>query len=75
MQRGYFVKAMWDEEAEVWVSESDIPGLVIETETLAEFEQLMMALAPEMLADNAGVRATRVPIDFSVQARRELAVA
>ncbi len=29
-----------------------MPGLVIETSTLAEFEALMRALTPEMLADH-----------------------
>ncbi|WP_174301798.1 DUF1902 domain-containing protein [Caulobacter sp. S45] len=51
----YYVKALWDAEAKVWVSETDIPGLIIEADTLAEFENLFQALAPEMLAENAGV--------------------
>ncbi|HEV2362910.1 MAG TPA: DUF1902 domain-containing protein [Caulobacteraceae bacterium] len=50
----YHVTATWDQEAKVWVSESDIPGLVIEAETLQEFEALMQELAPEVLADNHG---------------------
>ncbi len=37
------------------MSETDIPGLIIEADTLAEFENLFQALAPEMLAENAGV--------------------
>jgi len=75
MTAHYFVKAHWDTEASVWVSESDIPGLVIETETLAEFEHLMMRLAPEMLAANTQLHNTSVDIQFEVSARRELAVA
>ncbi len=75
MTAPYFVKAHWDAEASVWVSESDIPGLVIETETLAEFEHLMMRLAPEMLAANTQLHNTSVDIQFEVSARRELAVA
>ncbi len=34
----FFVRASWDAQAEVWVSETDIPGLVIEADSLAEFE-------------------------------------
>jgi hypothetical protein len=50
----YHVEAKWDPEAKVWVSESDVPGLVIEAETLAEFESLILDLMPEILADNQG---------------------
>jgi hypothetical protein len=54
MRRTYHVEAHWDPEAGVWVSKTDVPGLVIETATLAEFEALMRLLIPEMLADNVG---------------------
>ena len=54
MRKQYHVEARWDPEANVWVSNSDVPGLVIETATLAEFEALMRLLIPEMLADNVG---------------------
>ena len=52
MPKRYHVEAQWDPSAEVWTSSSDVPGLVIETSTLAEFEALMRELAPEMLADH-----------------------
>ena len=55
MRKTYHVEALWDPEAQVWVSRSDVPGLVIETATLAEFEALMRVLVREMLADNDGV--------------------
>jgi hypothetical protein len=54
MRKTFHVKALWDAEAKLWVSHSDVPGLVIETATLAEFEALMHALAPELLSDNGG---------------------
>jgi len=73
MHQSYYVKASWDPEASVWISETDIPGLVIETETLAEFEAVMVELAPEILAANQEPRLGRVSVDFS--ARREFAVA
>jgi hypothetical protein len=56
----YHVEARWDAEAGVWVSSSDVPGLVIETVTLAEFEALMRALIPEMLADHGLAAAASV---------------
>jgi hypothetical protein len=75
MQRSYYVKAIWEPEARVWISESDVPGLVIESDTLAEFEALMMRLAPEMLAENEGLHDASVAIDFQVSDRREVMVA
>jgi Domain of unknown function (DUF1902) len=62
MQPGYYVKAIWDEEASVWCSESNIPGLVIEADNLSELENLMNELAPEMLSANEGIHNARVPV-------------
>ena len=60
----YFVHALWDVDASVWCSESNVPGLVIETDTLAEFEQCVKDFAPELLRDNLGVK-TPVSVQFS----------
>ena len=75
MKPTYHVKALWDPEASVWTSESDIPGLVIEANTLTEFEMLIWELAPEMLAANEQISGGRVEVEFSAATRRELAVA
>lgn len=66
MRPSYFVAAAWDAEASVWCSESNIPGLVIEADTVLEFERLLYALAPEMLAENENIRDGRVAIEFRV---------
>lgn len=55
MSEPFYVKAIWDPEAGVWCSESNIQGLVLETATLAEFESLAKQFAPELLAENLGV--------------------
>jgi len=52
MRKQYRVEAHWDPEAEIWTSRSDVPGLVIETLTLAEFDELAQTLIPELLADH-----------------------
>ena len=52
MKRTFYVKALWDEEAKVWYSETDIEGLFIETKTLAEFEDIMPDLARDMIFEN-----------------------
>jgi hypothetical protein len=75
MTKSYYVAAAWDPEAGVWVSESNIPGLVVEADTLGEFEELVLALAPEMLAENEGIHNASVPVDFRIQGTRDLAVA
>jgi hypothetical protein len=75
MKSSYYVKALWDPEAAVWTSESDIPGLVIEASTLTEFEVLIWELAPEMLSANENISGERVSVEFSAAARREVAVA
>ncbi|WP_422373292.1 DUF1902 domain-containing protein [Hoeflea sp.] len=52
MQRTYFVRAVWDEEAEVFVSESDIIGLHIEAETVDEFEAMLRDVATDLVIAN-----------------------
>jgi hypothetical protein len=76
MQRTYAVQAHWDDEATVWFSSSDILGLVVEADSLAEFERLVVELAPALLAENEGLHDTNVVVTLAVDARRlDLAVA
>lgn len=69
MTQRFHVQARWDPEANVWVSCSNIPGLVVEADTLGEFMELVAALAPEMLADNLGIKG---PVPVEVRANRTL---
>jgi hypothetical protein len=75
MAKSYTVEAHWDAEARVWHSTSDVPGLVIEAETMEEFEQLMKDLVPEMLAANADVHDVSVPVELIIKRSHVLAVA
>lgn len=53
MAQNFVVTAQWDDEASVWVAtSSDIVGLVTEATTLDELFQRVVAVAPELLADN-----------------------
>ncbi|EAU41815.1 hypothetical protein FP2506_15319 [Fulvimarina pelagi HTCC2506] len=52
MQRSFTVKAVWDDEAKVFVCESDIDGLHIEAETLDAFEDLLYETAVELIVAN-----------------------
>ena len=73
MATSYYIRAIWDAEAGVWTSQSDVPGLVIEANTLSEFESLALELAPEMLAANVKDYAHGAPLLFT--AERQLAIA
>jgi predicted RNase H-like HicB family nuclease len=53
MQKIYFVRAEWDEEAKVWVATSDdVPGLVTEAETMKILSSKLEIMIPELLAEN-----------------------
>lgn len=70
----FYVRACWDAESQVFFSETDIPGLTVEAPSLAEFQQLIFDLAPEMLAENAGLHGD-VRIRFTAERDLALAVA
>ena len=50
--QSFRVEAVWDEEAGVFISESDIIGLHIEAETLNEFARLVNEFAPDLIRAN-----------------------
>jgi hypothetical protein len=50
----FWVGAHWDDEAEIFSSESNIRGLHIEAASLDEFQEILMDLVPELLAANYG---------------------
>lgn len=52
--RKLLVNAQWDDEVGVWVATSDdIPGLATEAASLDELLSRVLAVAPELLEDNA----------------------
>lgn len=48
----YTVTAVWDDEAGVYGSRSDIVGLNVEAATLGEFVDLVESIAPDLMRDN-----------------------
>ena len=53
MTEALVVKAMWDDEAKVWVAESDdVPGLVAEASTAEQLIEKLAVLIPELLEAN-----------------------
>ena len=73
MAKTFTVTALWDSEAEVFTTESDIPGLVVEAATFEELVDCVRALAPEVIAAN--LPAAPHPYRVEIVTRRELAVA
>ena len=51
-QRRFTVKAIWDAENAVWVSESDIIGLHVEAPSLPEFQDLVAEFAADLIVSN-----------------------
>ena len=51
-KRAFHVTAIWDEEDQIWVSETDIRGLHLEAETLNEFRDLVDEFASELIFTN-----------------------
>jgi predicted RNase H-like HicB family nuclease len=65
----YSVFAAWDSEAKVWyVSDSDVPGLAAEADSVEKLLARLNDLIPELLAEN-GV-ASPSPVSFSLTARK-----
>ncbi len=64
------VRALWDDEARVWVAESDdVPGLVAEAEGLEELVHELERLVPELLELNAPDKLTD-PVTIRLVAER-----
>lgn len=62
------VHAFWDEEAGVWVAESEqVPGLVTEAETFEDLAAKLENLVPELLELNA----SQLPSEYTVNLKAE----
>jgi hypothetical protein len=70
--RKFQVTAIWDAEADVFYSASDIPGLHLEAATFDEFVELVRALAPEMITDNLPGLTGRYSVSVTAERSLEL---
>ena len=52
LKRMFYVKAVWDEDARVFYSESDIEGLHIECADIDVFEDIMFDTAMDLIVTN-----------------------
>jgi len=59
------IRATWDEEAKVWVAESDdVPGLATEADSLDALLAKLQVIVPELLELNDGKRPADVPFEL-----------
>jgi len=66
------VHAFWDEEAGVWVAQSDdVPGLVTEADTTEALLAKLKVMIPELLEENDGGEAMpEVPFSLMLEELR-----
>ncbi len=65
MRPPYYVHALWDDEAKVWVAScDDVPGLATEAKTAEALLQKLKLLIPELLELNG--QTVTGPIPFEV---------
>ncbi len=70
MNKEYYIKALWDNEAMVWYASSeDVPGLSTEAETLELLIEKLKIIIPELLQAN-DVTIPDQPISFHVVSER-----
>lgn len=68
------VRATWDDEARVWVAESDdVPGLVLESGSMDALIERLRYAVPEMLALN-GVGKNTVQMSIISQRLEKVAI-
>ncbi len=59
------IRATWDEEARVWVAESeDLPGLATEAESLDTLLAKLRIMIPELIEANDGELTDDVPFEL-----------
>ena len=51
-EKEVFVNPVWKEDLEIYIAETNVPGLFIEAETLGEFEEIMFDVLPELIFEN-----------------------
>lgn len=69
MQKVLFIRAEWDDEADVWVATSDdVPGLATEAGTMELLSEKLSVMIPELLAANGCPVFAEIP--YEVLARK-----
>ena len=70
--RTYAVRAKWDNEAQVWVADSeDIPGVAAEAESREKLQARLAVLIPEMIELNNVQVDSNEPLEIVIHYHRE----
>ncbi len=65
MPKILFIRAEWDDEADVWVATSDdVPGLATEAETIEALSSRLQIMVPELLDANGYPDGPEVPFEL-----------
>ena len=65
MPKILFIRAEWDDEADVWVATSDdVPGLATEAETIEALSAKLQTMVPELLDANGYPDGPEVPFEL-----------
>ena len=78
MPKTLFIRAEWDDDANVWVATSDdVPGLATEAETIEALSAKLQIMVPDLLDANGYPDGPDVPFELLARkfavARREAA--
>lgn len=66
------IDAVWDDDAEVWVAESEeVPGLIAEADSHTHLIEKLTTLIPELLELNCAAFDPHKPIDLEIHYKRE----
>lgn len=72
-EKPLIVRAVWDDEAKVWVAESDdVPGLVTEADTVEALIRKLDTVIPELLEENGGATGPDVPVSVQWETRQRV---
>lgn len=70
MEKILQVHAFWDDEAQVWVAESDdVPGLVAEADTTEALLEKLKILIPELLDANGYSDGNEIPFTLKSEVK------
>lgn len=69
-----FVEAIWVEDGGYYRSESNVPGLHIEAESLTQFEDTMLDVLPDLLAAQNNDNKKSIPLTFTGSKQKEISV-
>lgn len=68
MAKPLLVKAVWDDDAQVWVATSDdVPGLATEAENPHALMQKLQIMIPELLDENGYKDGDEIPFTLQTE--------